>query len=586
MSGIRVIWKAKSKEDKLGYLRLSSRVAGKTVIRNLPLDPIDKKHFNSNTQRLRTSFKEHEHYNNTIEKKLKELEGKGSKIKLINNDKKSFLSYMNNLIDLNPTNNSGTKIKYTNIKNVIVDFHTKNFGDTDIKFTDINVEYLEKFRSYLRERGNNENTIFYKFKTFKSFTNKAERERHFTYELNPFDLIELSLESTKITPLNKEELMKLKETQLVEVYRSRQKFGVPIPDLSVLNSKKYEGYISLDTFRNFFLFQLFSQGIRVSDLMTLRWCDFEVDVNGIRVDKKMVKVKENINFLINNYTAELLINFIPIESISDEEIKSKAYNLFYNKIFSQKQKFKIDDSDFKIDIDLDINDIRKFKLDFITHRETTNDIKKFHISLSDIDTNISKRELHLRSLIRTKNEIKINNHIKGLLEVDDKTKYLKELREIVSQKLISVKEHIKTSDKKTDDYFYDNLKVIIDSLKYDNECKNMFVFPLLSNEDFKYVKDFRQITEEQYTQFTGRRTYYNRILKIIAIQCGVKKNLTTHLARHSYTSLMIEIGENLNLFDLMQSLGHKSLKTTQGYIAQFSSKRVDELNLNIVNYLK
>lgn len=586
MSGIRVIWKSKSKDDKLGYLRLSSRVAGKTVVRNLPLDPIDKKHFNSNTQRLRTSFKEHEHYNNTIEKKLKELEGKGSKIKLINNDKKSFLSYMNNLIELNPTNNSGTKIKYTNIKNVIVDFHTKNFGDTDIKFTDINVEYLEKFRSYLRERGNNENTIFYKFKTFKSFVNKAEKERHFTYELNPFDLIELSLESTKITPLNKEELMKLKDTQLVEVYRSRQKFGVPIPDLSVLNSKKYEGYISLDTFRNFFLFQLFSQGIRVSDLMTLRWSDFEVDVNGIRVDKKMVKVKENINFLINNYTAELLINFIPIESITDEEIKTKAYNLFYNKIFSQKQKFKIDDSDFKIDIDLDINDIRKFKLDFITHRETTNDIKKFHISLSDIDTNISKRELHLRSLIRTKNEIKINNHIKGLLEVDDKTKYLKELREIVSKKLISIKEHIKTSDKKTDDYFYDNLKGVIESLKYDNECKNMFVFPLLSNEDFKYVKDFRQISEEQYTQFTGRRTYYNRILKIIAIQCGVKKNLTTHLARHSYTSLMIEIGENLNLFDLMTSLGHKSLKTTQGYIAQFSSKRVDELNLNIVNYLK
>jgi hypothetical protein len=48
---------------------------------------------------------------------------------------------------------------------------------------------------------------------------------------------------------------------------------------------------------------------------------------------------------------------------------------------------------------------------------------------------------------------------------------------------------------------------------------------------------------------------------------------------------MIEIGVNLNLADLMLSLGHKHLSTTQLYISKFTGKRVDNVNKEIVDFL-
>jgi len=48
---------------------------------------------------------------------------------------------------------------------------------------------------------------------------------------------------------------------------------------------------------------------------------------------------------------------------------------------------------------------------------------------------------------------------------------------------------------------------------------------------------------------------------------------------------MLEIGENLDLFDLMTSLEHKHLNTTQTYIKKFSSDKVEILNKKLSDYL-
>ena len=44
---------------------------------------------------------------------------------------------------------------------------------------------------------------------------------------------------------------------------------------------------------------------------------------------------------------------------------------------------------------------------------------------------------------------------------------------------------------------------------------------------------------------------------------------------------MLELGENVNLYDLMTSLGHTRLTTTQTYIQKLTNKRTDNLNLVI-----
>jgi hypothetical protein len=120
---------------------------------------------------------------------------------------------------------------------------------------------------------------------------------------------------------------------------------------------------------------------------------------------------------------------------------------------------------------------------------------------------------------------------------------------------------------------------LICELKTKN-VKDDFVFNLLRNEDFKDIvkEDFSRLSEDQYRKFQSFRAYYNKLLKLVSAQANINKNLTSHIARHSYASLMLELGENINLFDLMTSLGHQRLATTQTYIQRLSNKKIDQLN--------
>ena len=123
------------------------------------------------------------------------------------------------------------------------------------------------------------------------------------------------------------------------------------------------------------------------------------------------------------------------------------------------------------------------------------------------------------------------------------------------------------------------IKFILKALKKDKNYSNKFVFPILNDEDFTDIKkeeDFDKMNKIQYLRFVGRRGYYNRLLKYVGEQCNIS-NLTSHKSRHSYTSLLLKNNKDINLYDLMKSLGHKNLQTTQGYIQNFVNKRVDDM---------
>jgi site-specific recombinase XerD len=67
---------------------------------------------------------------------------------------------------------------------------------------------------------------------------------------------------------------------------------------------------------------------------------------------------------------------------------------------------------------------------------------------------------------------------------------------------------------------------------------------------------------------------YNGYLKEIARICGVKKHLTTHMARHTFATT-ITLEHDVPIETVSQLLGHKSIKTTQIY-AKVSQKKVSE----------
>ena len=56
----------------------------------------------------------------------------------------------------------------------------------------------------------------------------------------------------------------------------------------------------------------------------------------------------------------------------------------------------------------------------------------------------------------------------------------------------------------------------------------------------------------------------NSYLKEIADFCGIKKNLTTHVARHTFGTT-VTLANNVPLQDVSVMLGHASTRMTQHY---------------------
>jgi site-specific recombinase XerD len=66
----------------------------------------------------------------------------------------------------------------------------------------------------------------------------------------------------------------------------------------------------------------------------------------------------------------------------------------------------------------------------------------------------------------------------------------------------------------------------------------------------------------------------NAYLKEIADLSGVKKNLTTHLARHTFATT-VTLSNGVSIESVSKMLGHKNLKTTQHY-AKILNRKVSE----------
>ncbi|MGZ4017366.1 MAG: tyrosine-type recombinase/integrase [Mucilaginibacter sp.] len=57
---------------------------------------------------------------------------------------------------------------------------------------------------------------------------------------------------------------------------------------------------------------------------------------------------------------------------------------------------------------------------------------------------------------------------------------------------------------------------------------------------------------------------YNGYLKELAVICGINRELNTHLARHTFADIILNIME-FSLEEVSRMLGHKTTSTTQRY---------------------
>ena len=117
----------------------------------------------------------------------------------------------------------------------------------------IDLDYLKGFELYLRNRGNNGNSIATRFAIFKAIYNKAIKEGRFVPKKNPFNTYKVGSlwTPTRKRAITKEEIQKIAELEIPYNYKS--------------------GYKQLA--RDMFLFSYFTAGINFCDIARLRHRD-------------------------------------------------------------------------------------------------------------------------------------------------------------------------------------------------------------------------------------------------------------------------------------------------------------------------
>lgn len=99
-----------------------------------------------------------------------------------------------------------------------------------------------------------------------------------------------------------------------------------------------------------------------------------------------------------------------------------------------------------------------------------------------------------------------------------------------------------------------------------------YVFPYLDRKPDLTTKKGKDLMSDLVGTATSR---YNKQLKALAKAAGIHVVVTSHVARHSFASLLATKGANLH--QLSKALGHSSLKTTELYLKDIDPEAVDAI---------
>ncbi len=200
------------------------------------------------------------------------------------------------LLDLEGKMKIGT---YRKTKSVLFKIVKYNKG-RDLLFEDVTVKWLKDYEQYLkRVRGNSVNTINANFRTLRGIFNLAINEELLPYDKNPFRRFKLSTEKVKKNYLSEDEL------KLIEL--------APIE----LNSKK-------DVHRDMYVFSAYTGGLRISDMLLLRWRNFD----GERVIMQTKKTASTISIKIPTTAMQIIHKY----SLKNQQPDDFIFPIFKNDV--------------------------------------------------------------------------------------------------------------------------------------------------------------------------------------------------------------------------------------------------------------
>jgi len=103
---------------------------------------------------------------------------------------------------------------------------------------------------------------------------------------------------------------------------------------------------------------------------------------------------------------------------------------------------------------------------------------------------------------------------------------------------------------------------------------NGYVFPFLKEANSKDKEDV-------FVKTRNATKLFNKYLKKIAKKCDIDKNLSNHIARHSFGNIA---GDRIHPLMLQKLYRHSDLKTTLNYQANFINRDADEALDSVINF--
>lgn len=204
----------------------------------------------------------------------------------------NFIEYMRKLAISKEGIN--TRTSFLQSLNYIIE----NWGDT-LSFSEINKNFVKKYIQYLEKNGIHNNSINLYLSKIKTTIKKAIKEK--LINENPFNEFERGELPKNLTA--KREYLLLSEINLL--------IKTPIEQENVKNA---------------FLFSCFT-GLRISDIIKLKWKDIQND----RIAIRMTKTKEQIYLDLSGPAKQILSKIEPKTEFVFQEIKHNQYVNYYIK---------------------------------------------------------------------------------------------------------------------------------------------------------------------------------------------------------------------------------------------------------------
>ncbi|MEO8762564.1 MAG: site-specific integrase [Bacteroidia bacterium] len=263
-ASVKILFR-KDKINQNGEIPLYLRIIKNRNSQQISLGiAVPEKYWDAKNKRVKKGLENSQRLNNYITHKLAEAEGHAleleTKSKTINSKNikeavigkapESFFKYADRYFTEMENKLQASSIDKT--KHIIGKVKKYN-GGGDITFDELDVTWLKKYDFYLRHTlKNSNNTVVANFKLIRRIINEAIKEDIITYDKNPFLKFKLKWENTKKEFLTEEEILLVENLELED-------------EPATFNA------------RNMYIFATYAGGMRISDLVQLKWSNYDGD---------------------------------------------------------------------------------------------------------------------------------------------------------------------------------------------------------------------------------------------------------------------------------------------------------------------